>query len=218
MDELSKLKKMWEDSFDREDEALDEARILEIIRKRSSNPVDKLKKSLYLEIGTAITVIPLLIWVMFRLPEPYFIINTAALLSLFTGVLMYYYYNLRRVSAYWKLSQNNLRESIEGTLLVFRFFRKTYFYLNILLFPLGIYFGYIIGFGLGSGGGRVTSMLMIETLPLWANASIWILAGIGAFSIFLLILTFYVRKLYDVHIAKLADIFTELTENDNQIK
>jgi hypothetical protein len=216
MDELSKLKKLWDTSFlAKDEESLDENRILEIIRTRSSDPVDKLKKSLYLEIGTAMTVIPMLVWVLFRLPETYFVLNTLALLILFLSVLIYYYYNLRKVSNYWKKSQNNLRQSIESTLMLFRFFRKTYFYLNMLLFPLGIYFGYIIGFGLGSGGRRVTSLLLIANMPLFVNILLFILAGVGAFALFYLVLSFYVKKLYEVHIKKLESIFNELTENGN---
>jgi hypothetical protein len=216
MDELSKLKKLWDTSFlPKDEESLDENRILEIIRTRSSDPVDKLKKSLYLEIGTAMTVIPMLVWVLFRLPETYFVLNTLALLILFLSVLIYYYYNLRKVSNYWNKSQNSLRQSIESTLMLFRFFRKTYFYLNMLLFPLGIYFGYIIGFGLGSGGRRVTSLLLIANMPLFVNILLFILAGVGAFALFYLVLSFYVKKLYEVHIKKLESIFNELTENGN---
>ena len=205
---------MWESSFDGRDDAVDSVRLLEMIRSRSSGPVDKLKKSLYIEIGTILLVIPLLVLVMFKLPTLYFVLNTSVLIALFTGALVYYYYNLRKITRLWNQSQENLRRSLESTLLLLHFFRKTYFYLNILLFPLGVYIGYVIGFGLGSGGERVTSLLMLQNIPYWANVVLWIAAGALFFALFLLFLRFYVRKLYDVHINKLELIHRELIENE----
>jgi hypothetical protein len=216
MDELNKLKKMWDTSFVQQEKDLDQERVLGIIRSQSRGPVDKLKRSLYLELGTAILVVPFLIWVMFKLPEPYFLFNTSALLLLFVAAFTYYFYNLRKVTVFWNQNQENLRQSIEGTLVLFRFFRKTYFYLNMLLFPLGVYFGYIIGFGLGSGGKRVTSILLLQNMPSYLNVLLWIGLIIGAFVLFFIVLRFYVKKLYDVHINKLELIHKELTENDNQ--
>lgn len=215
MDELSKLKQMWESSFDGHDDTVDSDKLLEMIRSKSSGPVDKLKKSLYIEIGTILLVIPLLVVVMFKLPELYFVLNTSVLFVLFTGSLLYYYYNLRKITTLWNQSQDNMRRSLESTLLLLHFFRKTYFYLNILLFPLGVYFGYVIGFGLGSGGKKVTSLLLLEHIPYWMNVMLWITAGALFFGLFLLFLRFYVRKLYDVHINKLELIHHELIENEH---
>lgn len=214
MDELNKLKEMWNSSFaGGPQQPMDPAQLMEIIGRKSTGPVEKLKKSLYIEIGTILLVIPMLVVVMFVLPQPYFILNTSVLIVLFTGALIYYYINLRKITRLWNKSQDNLRQSLEGTLSLLRFFRKTYFYLNILLFPLGIYFGYIIGFGLGSGGKKVSSMLMIEQLPYYANVLIWIAGGLLLLGLFLLFLKFYVRKLYDVHIRKLEEIHRELVND-----
>ncbi len=215
MDELSKLKQMWESSFDGHHDTMDPEKLLEMIRNKSSGPVDKLKKSLYIEIGTILLVIPLLVVVMIKLPTLYFILNTSVLIVLFSAALMWYYYNLRKITTLWNQSQQNLRRSLESTLLLLHFFRKTYFYLNILLFPLGVYFGYVIGFGLGSGGEKVTSLLLLENVPYWTNVMLWIAAGVLFFGLFLLFLRFYVRRLYDVHINKLYLIHRELIENEH---
>jgi len=215
MDELSKLKQMWNSSFQGGEGSVDTNELMAIMRKKSSGPVEKLKRSLYLEIGTILLMIPLLIVVMFKLPQLYFILNTSVLLLLFIGALVYYYINLREVTELWNKSQDNLRQSLESTLVLFRFFRRTYYYLNIALFPVGIYFGFIIGFGLGSGGKKVSSLLFFEGLPFFVNVLIWLAAIAFLFGLFILFLKFYVKKLYDVHIHKLSNIHKELTENES---
>ncbi|TVQ16860.1 MAG: hypothetical protein EA361_03490 [Bacteroidetes bacterium] len=215
MDELNELKKMWDSSFEEQNSGMDQKTLLKIMQSKSSGPVDKLKKSLYLEIGTILLVLPFLVYIMFVLPQSYFVLNTLALIILFVIVLVYYFVNLRKITRLWNQSQQNLRQSLESTLLLLRFFRKTYYYINIALFPLGIYFGYIIGFGLGSGGKKVSSLLFFQTLPLYLNILLYIAIAAAAFGLFLLFLHFYVKKLYDVHIKKLEINYAELTENEN---
>ncbi len=214
MDELKKLKQAWDNSFQEPPKDFDNQSLRDILSRRPSDPVVKLRKSLYLEIGIILLVLPFLVIVMFWLPDPYFILNTLALIVLFVSALAWYWYNLREITLLWRSGQGNLRQSIESTLTLLRFFRKTYFYLNIVLFPLGVYFGYIIGFGLGSGGERITSLLFLENLSIALNILIYIAAGIVIFLGFLLILKLYVRKLYDVHIRKLESIYQELTKNE----
>jgi len=214
MDELKKFKQIWDRSLDEPSKDIDEERLLEIMRKKSSGPIEKLKRSLYLEIGTIILVIPLLIGILFKLPDTYFLVNTLTLIVVFTGVLIYYYINLRKITLLWNKSQKNIRESLESTLVLLRFFRKNYLILNIVLFPLGIYFGYIIGFGLGSGGEKITSLLLLKNQPVWVNIIFWLVNFAVLFSFFWLFLRFYVKKLYDVHIHKLELLHKELTEND----
>ncbi len=218
MDELNKLKQMWDSSFEEQSSKMDKESLLKMMQKQSSGPVDKLKKSLYLEIGTIIVALPFLVYIMFVLPAPYFVLNTLAVIVLFLSVLVYYFVNLNKITRLWNQSQQNLRESLQSTIALLRFFRKTYFYISIALFPLGIYFGYIIGFGLGSGGKKASSLLFFSQLPLYLNIIIFVTLGLAAFGVFLLFLRFYVKKLYDVHITKLENIYAELTENDNNQK
>jgi hypothetical protein len=214
MDEFTKLKEMWNSSFDKPKEALNTDELLKIMQKKSTGPVAKLKKSLYIEIGATLLVIPLLIVVLIKLPQVFYIMNTSILLALFVGILIYYYIHLRKITVLWNQSQDNLRQSLESTLVLLRFFRKTYFILNIFLFPVGIYFGYIIGFGLGSDGNTSPSGPFIPDFPFYVNVLIWIVGGLLIVGLFLLFLRFYVRRLYDVHIKKLQMIHKELTENE----
>jgi hypothetical protein len=214
MDEFTRLKEMWNSSFENPKEAMDANELLKIMQKKSGDPVAKLKKSLYIEIGAILLVIPMLIIVLIKLPQMFYIMNTSILLALFVGVLIYYYIHLRKLTVLWNQSQENLRQSLESTLVLLRFFRKTYFILNIFLFPVGIYFGYIIGFGLGSDGNTAPSGPFIPDIPLYVNVLIWIGGGLLIVGLFLLFLRFYVRTLYDVHIKKLQMIHKELTENE----
>ncbi len=213
MDELNKLKQMWEKSFGNPPGSLDRKNLLDIIRKKSHGPVEKLKRSLYLEIGTILLVIPMLLLAMVKLNSLYFIINTSILILLFLVILFYYFFNLRKVSAIWRQNQENLKQCIDSTLHLFRFFRKTYYIINIALFPAAIYFGFIIGFGLGSGGKKVSNLQFIETLPLSANIIIIIASLLFLSGIFYLIMHFFVKTFYDRHILKLEHIQKELEEN-----
>lgn len=212
MDELNELKKIWDRSFEKEPEAPDREKLFELVRRRSSGPVGKLKKSLRIEIGAILIAVPLLIAIMFRLTEPYFLFNTGVLIAVFTGSLVYYFHNLRRIEKIWHQSQENIRQSIRSTLMLVKFFRKVYFWLNLILFPFGIYFGYIIGFGLGSDGRRVTSLPVFENLPFLIALSFVGLIVVALFGLFFVFLKWYVKKLYDVHISKLEEINHEFSE------
>lgn len=212
MDELNELKKIWDRSFQKEPDAPDREKLYELVRRQSSGPVGKLKKSLRIEIGAILIAIPMLIAIMFKLTEPYFLFNTGALIAVFSGSLVYYFHNLKRLEKIWNQSQENLRQSIRSTLMLVKFFRKVYFWLNLILFPFGIYFGYIIGFGLGSDGRKVTSLPFFENLPFLIALSFIGLIVVTLFGLFYIFMKWYVKKLYDVHINKLEEIDHEFTE------
>lgn len=212
MDELNELKKIWDRSFQKEPDAPDREKLYELVRRQSSGRVGKLKKSLRIEIGAILIAIPMLIAIMFKLTEPYFLFNTGALIAVFSGSLVYYFHNLKRLEKIWNQSQENLRQSIRSTLMLVKFFRKVYFWLNLILFPFGIYFGYIIGFGLGSDGRKVTSLPFFENLPFLIALSFIGLIVVTLFGLFYIFMKWYVKKLYDVHINKLEEIDHEFTE------
>lgn len=216
MEELHKLKKLWDRSFEQEPEPIDSAELMAIIKKKTLGPVEKLKKSLRLEIGSILVAVPLLIYVLFALPQTYFILNTLALLFLFGPSLIYYFVSLQKLARLWRENQDNLRQSIESTLMLYRFFRKTYIRLNMALFPLGVYFGYVIGFGLGSDGQRVNSWWLSQEWPLHINIIVGVLLVLLLFLVFWSILRLYIRKLYDVHIHKLKSVLDELQENETE--
>jgi hypothetical protein len=216
MDELDKLKQIWDQAFDDENQKpVDHEMIEEIIRRKSTGPVVKLKRSLRIEIGAILVSIPLLIALMFRLPETYFVVNTTILLAVFAGSLIYFFYSLRNVVKIWRNNQQSLRQTIESTILMFRFYRKFYIRLNMVLFPFGLYLGYVIGFGLGSDGRKVSQLILAEYMPM----VLAIIVSVVFFGLLMLgfwyFLKFYVRKLYDVHLQKLEIILHELLENEN---
>jgi hypothetical protein len=98
---------------------------------------------------------------------------------------------------------------------MFRFYRKFYIRLNMVLFPFGLYLGYVIGFGLGSDGRKVSQLILAEYMPM----VLAIIVSVVFFGLLMLgfwyFLKFYVRKLYDVHLQKLEIILHELLENEN---
>jgi hypothetical protein len=215
MDELNKLKKIWDRALDEKiQQPVDHGKIEEIIRKKSTGPVVKLKKSLRIEIGAILISIPLLIILMVELPYTYFMVNTSILIVVFVVALVYFFVNLRKVVKIWSNSQENIRRSLESTILLFRFYRRYYIRLNMILFPFGIYLGYVIGFGLGSDGKKITQLLLTEYMPLFPALMISILFFALLLLGFWYFLKFYVKKLYDVHIQKLEVILKELLENE----
>jgi hypothetical protein len=215
MDELNKLKKIWDQSLeDRQIRPFDPQEIEGIIRKKSAGPVEKLKKSIRIEIGAIVLCIPLLIAIMFKLPETYFILNTSVLIIAFAASLVYFSASLRKVNRIWKNSQVNIRSSLESTLILFRYYRRAYIRLNLVLFPIGVFFGYVVGFGLGSDGQRIDHLLLQDFMPMLPAILLSLVLLAVLFIGFWFFLKFYVRKLYDVHINKLEIILRELLEND----
>ena len=83
-----------------------------------------------------------------------------------------------------------------------------------LLFPVTIYFGYIIGYGIGSDGQQVTELLFHEILPFYAALIVNLLLFGLIYGGFWHFLRLYVKRLYDAHIEKLEKILNELLENE----
>ena len=211
MNELDQLKNLWNRTIDEnQQKPIDPQQIEEMIGKKSSGPVDKLKRSLKIEIAAILIAIPMLLWVMFELPRPFFIVNSIILIGIFLSIMIYYYLNLQKIVRIWSANQFNIKKSIESTLMMFRFYRKTYFWLNIILFPIGLYIGFQLGFGIGSGGEIINNLPYLQQYSFWQITLAAILGLVALLVLFWLILKFYMAKLYDVHIKKLEGFLLEL--------
>lgn len=213
MDSIHKFKKIWQQSAADDEKPFNKQELDMILRKKSSGPVEKLKRSLIIEIASLLVAIPLLISVMLHTKELYFLLNTGVLILLFFLSLVYYYFNYRRIVKIWQKKQDNILNSIEHTLQLVKFFRKTYFRLNLVLFPFAIYFGYVMGFGLGSGGEKINGYMIFEQFSTIYNILIIFLVLGFLFSLFYIFLRWYMKKLYDVHIVNLEHVLDELTED-----
>lgn len=153
MDSFDKLKKIWDDTGGNDkSRSLTIDKLNNILSKRTKGPVEKLKASLKFEIGAVGITLPVILYALFHYNEPAFLAHTIILLCIFLLSMVYYMVNYRRIKKIWKESQDNIRDSVNSTLLLFNFFRRAYLWLNLLLFPFALYLGYMFGFGLGSGG------------------------------------------------------------------
>ncbi len=214
MDSIHKFKKIWQQSVADDEKPFNKQELEMILRKKSSGPVEKLKRSLIIEIVSLLVAIPLLFSIMLHTKELYFLLNTGVLILLFFLSLVYYYFNYRRIVRIWQKKQDNILNSIQHTLQLVKFFRKTYFRLNLVLFPFAIYFGYVMGFGLGSGGEKINGYMIFEQFsPIYNILIIFLVLGF-LFSLFYIFLRWYMKKLYDVHIANLEHVLDELTEEE----
>jgi len=217
MDSINKFKKIWEQSVSEHEKPFDQKELEIILRKQSAGPVEKLKRSLIIEIVSLVLAIPVLVFIMIQTKEIYFMLNTGGLILLFFLSLIYYYINYRRIVRIWRTKQDNILNSIQSTLQLVKFFRRTYFRLNLVLFPFAIYFGYVMGFGLGSGGEKMNGYIIFEQFsPIFNILIIVLVLGI-MFFLFYFFLRWYMKKLYDVHIENLEHVLYELKEEEQEM-
>ena len=217
MDSINKFKKIWEQSVSEHEKPFDQKELEIILRKQSAGPVEKLKRSLIIEIVSLVLAIPVLVFIMIQTKEIYFMLNTGGLILLFFLSLIYYYINYRRIVRIWRTKQDNILNSIQSTLQLVKFFRRTYFRLNLVLFPFAIYFGYVMGFGLGSGGEKMNGYIIFEQFsPIFNILIILLVLGI-MFFLFYFFLRWYMKKLYDVHIENLEHVLHELKEEEQEM-
>ncbi len=217
MDSINKFKKIWEQSVSEKERPFDKQELETILRNRSTGPVEKLKRSLIIEIVSLLLAIPVLVFIMIQTKEIYFMLNTGVLILLFFLSLIYYYFNYRSIVRIWRTKQDNILNSIQSTLQLVKFFRKTYFRLNLVLFPFAIYFGYVMGFGLGSGGEKMNGYVLFEQISPFFNIMIILVVLSVLFFLFYFFLRWYMKKLYDVHIENLEHVLDELKEEGQEI-
>ncbi|MFW6275717.1 MAG: hypothetical protein ACOC2M_03690 [bacterium] len=217
MDSINKFKKIWEQSVSEKERPFDKQELETILRNRSTGPVEKLKRSLIFEIVSLLLAIPFLVFIMIQTKEIYFMLNTGVLILLFFLSLIYYYFNYRSIVRIWRTKQDNILNSIQSTLQLVKFFRKTYFRLNLVLFPFAIYFGYVMGFGLGSGGEKMNGYVLFEQISPFFNIMIILVVLSVLFFLFYFFLRWYMKKLYDVHIENLEHVLDELKEEGQEI-
>lgn len=217
MDSINKFKKIWEQSVSEKERPFDKQELETILRNRSTGPVEKLKRSLIIEIVSLLLAIPFLVFIMIQTKEIYFMLNTGVLILLFFLSLIYYYFNYRSIVRIWRTKQDNILNSIQSTLQLVKFFRKTYFRLNLVLFPFAIYFGYVMGFGLGSGGEKMNGYVLFEQISPFFNIMIILVVLSVLFFLFYFFLRWYMKKLYDVHIENLEHVLDELKEEGQEI-
>ncbi|MFW5759193.1 MAG: hypothetical protein ACOCYO_10975 [Bacteroidota bacterium] len=217
MDSINKFKKIWEQSVNENQKPFDKKELEIILRNQSADPVEKLKRSLSIEIFSLLLALPILVFIFIQIKDIYFMLNTGVLILLFFLSLIYYYFNYRSIVKIWRTKQDNILNSIQSTLLLVKFFRKTYFRLNLILFPFALYFGYVMGFALGSDGEKIHDYILFEQIsPVFNILIILVILGV-LFFLFYLFLRWYMKKLYDVHIKNLEQVLDELNENRQDI-
>lgn len=216
MDELDKLKKILDSAIEEKiQQPVDHQLIERIIRSKSADPIARLKKNLREEIWMGIALIFFLVVLMFILTEPYFRIKIWGLIAIMLAGIGDIYATMQKMSKIWHKNQESIKQSIISTLKLFRFFRKYGIILSTILGVVFLYFGFILGYGVGSDGQRITSMPFAEFLPFHIALIInLLLFGLICGSLWIFAKK-HITKLYYSPIQKLEEILNELLENEN---
>jgi hypothetical protein len=182
--------------------------ILEMIARRSLDPVAKMKRNLLIELVLAILFYaPLTIWYVFdfngKLPEV-----SGFLLLILLLFIVYYYRKYKLLNQMQNISYP-LKENLEHQIGTLEKYLRVYLIMGLLI-PLCILFlGVLMYVKLPQPSGP-TWFYADPTRPLWKVALLWIGMLVVA-SIFIYFADrWYVNKLYRGHIRKLKALLREI--------
>lgn len=211
MDELNKLKDLWDKSAQADISAVDGEKLREMLGRKSHRPLDKLLRSLWLEIIAGVLFTALLCYIMVVLPVAAYRYTTLGLILIFVGTLAYITGKITTLRKDKRAAAHNLRDAIAHTIETMELFTKTYMVFNMVFLPFGLLAGYLLGYGLGSSG-NLRPFLWLASLP-WHYLFLGFLAVMAVIGpLFWIFLKFYMRKLYGGHLQKLRNILRELDE------
>ncbi|MCU0325178.1 MAG: hypothetical protein MUF45_07975 [Spirosomaceae bacterium] len=148
MNELEKMKELWRDIYQNQNQnsQLDKKQIMENLSKKSNGIFAKLQKSVWLEYIISAVCLPIiLIWApIYNRPE----IKFASVVFCLTGVvlLVILWKDLRKIQLY-SANIQNLKESINQSVIHMEYFVKLYFKVYMFLWPMvGIVYYYMYNY------------------------------------------------------------------------
>jgi hypothetical protein len=199
--ELEDLKQIWKQST--ASIQFDEAQLAVMLKGNSKSVVDKLKKSVWIELGfTVIAGVILLLYAM-NLQSGSLKWTTVSLLVLFVAYSFYYVKKLVLLFSF-KPAEDNLKSNLErltGSLSSYlKFYKRSYTVLYPVYFCLGILFG-----GLEAGSDRFFTIISEPKII----ASLLLMA-ILFFVLSTWFANWYFKKLYGNHVKKLQGMLHDL--------
>ncbi|MFN8295459.1 MAG: hypothetical protein U0T69_04650 [Chitinophagales bacterium] len=210
MIELDDLRHIWKDKIDSniDKQHMEQEKIRELLNRKSTNIIDKLRKNLLLEICMFCFCLLLVACVPF-----YFKSREVTLLCLivifviFIPYLVYYLKKYREFQQFFSYNQN-IKSSLKALIAQLEKYLKIYFWGSLLLTPVS---GFLSGFAILYEMKALGFLLYFD---IFSSAT---LSMILSFALLLTLISYpvmkwYVRKLYGQHLEKLKDCLKELEE------
>lgn len=202
MEELEDLKQIWK-SHQQGYDPKPESEIAVMLQGKSNSIISKLKRNVWIELIFTIACSIALGVYAITLEAGAVMWTIISLLVLFVAYLIYYVKKLMLLGKFDSSASNmrlNLENLYEKLTIYVSFYRKSYSILYPVYFFLGIFFG-----ALDTGmDGFVNRMQEAKTIAFLA-----MVAGIFFISSFI-VTSFYLKKLYGNHLAKLKELLDEL--------
>ena len=210
MIELDNLKNIWKDNIDSniDKQHIEQEKIRELLNRRSTNIIDKLRKNLLLEICMFCFCLLLISCVPF-----YFNSKEVTLLCgivvtiIFIPYLIYYIKKYQELKKFFSYNQN-IKSSLQLLISQLERYLSIYFWGSLLLTPIS---GFLSGFAI------LYEMKALGFLLYFDVFSSSTLSMILSFALLLTLISYpimkwYIRKLYGQYLEKLKDCLKELQE------
>ena len=210
MIDLDDLKHIWKDKIDTtiDKQHMEQEKIRELLNRKSSNIIDRLRKNLLMEICLFVICLLLIACVPF-----YFHSNEVTILCLivialiFTPYLIYYIKKYRELKKFFSYN-SSIKASLQALILQLEKYLHFYFWGSLLLTPVSVFLsGFVI----------LYEMKALGYLLYFDIFNFSILSMLLSFALMLTLISYpimkwYIRKLYGQHLEKLRDCLKELEE------
>ena len=210
MIDLDDLKHIWKDKIDTtiDKQHMEQEKIRELLNRKSSNIIDRLRKNLLIEICLFFICLLLIACVPF-----YFHSNEVTILCLivialiFTPYLIYYIKKYRELKKFFSYN-SSIKASLQALILQLEKYLHFYFWGSLLLTPVSVFLsGFVI----------LYEMKALGYLLYFDIFNFSILSMLLSFALMLTLISYpimkwYIRKLYGQHLEKLRDCLKELEE------
>ncbi|MDB5228616.1 MAG: hypothetical protein JWN78_2809 [Bacteroidota bacterium] len=213
MIELDELKHIWKDKIDSsiDNQHMEQEKIRELLTRRSSNIIDKLRRNLRIEICMFFACLLLIACVPF-----YFHSMQVTILCIVVSTVIFFPYLVYYIKKYSELKKffsynSSIKVSLQALVLQLEKYLDFYFWGSLLLTPVSVFL---------SGFAILYEMKALGFLLYFNIFNSAILATLLSFALLLTLISYplmkwYIRKLYGQHLEKLKDCLKELQEADS---
>lgn len=210
MIELEDLKNIWKDNIDSNinKQHIEQEKIRELLNRRSTNIIDKLRKNLLMEIAAFCFCLLLVgcVPIYFHSKEVTLLCGIV-IAVVFIPYLIYYIKKYNELKKFFSYHQN-IKTSLRALIEQLEKYLSIYFWGSLLLTPIS---GFLSGFAI------LYEMKALGFLLYFDVFSSATLSMILSFALLLTLISYpimkwYIRKLYGQHLEKLKDCLKELEE------
>ena len=210
MIELDDLKNIWSSNIENDigKHAIEQEKIRELLKRRSTNIIEKLRKNLLLEICMFFVCLLLIACVPLYFKSKEVTLLCGIVIGVvFMPYLIYYIKKYTELKKFFSYNQN-IKSNLQLLIAQLEKYLSIYFWGSLLLTPIS---GFLSGFAI------LYEMKALGFLLYFDVFSSATLSMIISFALLLTLLSYpimkwYIRKLYGQHLEKLKDCLKELQE------